>query len=166
MMTPNRSMKRGTSSAVEKRIEASPEVVYDLVTDIARMGEWSPECTAGEWIDGADGPVVGARFRGRNQHRLARWTTRPRVVVASRPVEFAFVAGGLFRRDLTTWAYRMEADGSGTIVTESFELLRDVPWYLRLWRRSCMGVKDRQRDLGVNMEHTLVRLKSVAEQAS
>jgi ribosome-associated toxin RatA of RatAB toxin-antitoxin module len=159
-------MKRGTRSQAQERIEASPEVVYDLVTDVARMGEWSPECIACEWIGGADGPVPGARFRGRNQNRLARWSTQPRVVVASRPVEFSFVAGDLFRRDLTTWTYRMEADGSGTVVTESFELLRDIPWYLRLWRRSFMGVKDRRSDLEVNMEHTLVGLKSVAELTS
>jgi hypothetical protein len=161
--TVSRSMKLGAKGEAQQRIEASPDVVYDLVTDISRMGEWSPECVACEWIGGADGPVPGARFRGRNKNRLARWSTQPRVEVASRPVEFTFVAGDLFRRDLTAWTYRMEADGSGTVVTESFELRRDIPWYLRLWRRSFMGVKDRQRDLEVNMERTLARLKSVAE---
>jgi Polyketide cyclase / dehydrase and lipid transport len=157
-------MKRGARSQAQQRIDASPGVVYDLVTDIARMGEWSPECIACEWIGGADGPVPGARFRGRNRNRLARWSTQPRVVVARRPVEFSFVAGDLFRRDLTTWTYHLEADGSGTVVTESFELLRDIPWYLRVWRRSLMGVTDRQSDLKVNMENTLVRLQAVSEQ--
>jgi hypothetical protein len=157
-------MRRGTRSEARQQVQASPEVVYDLVTDVTRMAEWSPECVGCEWINGADGPVPGARFRGRNKNRLARWSTQPRVVVANRPEEFTFVAGDLFRRDLTTWTYRMKAEGFGTDVTESFELLRNIPWYLRLWRRSLMGVKDRRSDLEVNMHQTLKRLKSVAEQ--
>jgi hypothetical protein len=30
-------------------IHASPEAVYDLVSDLPRMGEWSPENIGGEW---------------------------------------------------------------------------------------------------------------------
>jgi Polyketide cyclase / dehydrase and lipid transport len=68
-------MKKGTTSQAQERVDASPEVVYDLVTDVTRMGEWSPECVGCAWIDGANDPVPGARFRGRNRHGLARWST-------------------------------------------------------------------------------------------
>jgi hypothetical protein len=40
------------------RIDAAPERVYDLVSDITRMGEWSPENLCGHWLDRADGPAV------------------------------------------------------------------------------------------------------------
>ena len=48
-------------------------------------------------------------------------------------------------------------------MAESFELLRDIPWYLRLWRRSFMGVTDRKADLEANMRRTLLNIKAVAE---
>jgi hypothetical protein len=156
-------VKKGTTSQVQNRMDASPEVIYDLVTDVTRMGEWSPECVGCEWIDGANDPVPGARFRGRNRHRLARWSTKPRVVTANRPKEFTFVAGDAFGRDLTVWTYRIVAAESGTEVTESFELLRDIPWYIRFWRRSFMGVTDRKADLEENMRRTLLNLKAAAE---
>jgi hypothetical protein len=86
-------VKKGTTSRAENRVDASPEVIYDLVTDVTRIGEWSPECVGCEWIEGANGPVPGTGFRGRNRHALARWSTKPRVVTANRPEEFTFVAG-------------------------------------------------------------------------
>src|SRR5437868_738521 len=107
-------MKKGTSSEARVRIAATPEVVYDLISDVTRMGEWSPECVACEWIDGATGPSVGARFRGQNRHGLARWSNKPRVVVADRGREFAFVATDPFGRDMTRWTYRFEVVDGGT----------------------------------------------------
>ena len=158
-------MNRGTPEQVRQHIDAAPEVVYDLLADVPRMGEWSPECVGCDWIDGANGPVVGARFRGRNRHGLARWSTKSRVTAANRPSEFAFVASDGFGRDLTIWSYRLQPAGSGTELTESFELLRDIPWYIRAWRRSFMGVKDRKADLEENMGRTLSNIKSAAEGA-
>ncbi len=51
-------------------INASPEVVYDLVSDLPRMGEWSPENVGGEWQDGGSGKV-GNRSRHRHHARRA-----------------------------------------------------------------------------------------------
>jgi hypothetical protein len=86
-------------------------------------------------------------------------------MVADRPSEFVFVAPDGFGRDLTIWSYRLQPAGSGTELTESFELLRDIPWYIRAWRRSFMGVKDRKADLEENMGRTLSNIKAVAEGA-
>jgi hypothetical protein len=88
------------------------------------------------------------------------------VVTANRPGEFTFVAGDAIGRDLTVWTYRMDATESGTEVTESFALLRDIPWYIRFWRRSFMGVKDRKADLEANMRRTLSNLRIAAESQS
>src|SRR5258708_6330417 len=100
-------MQRGTMGEVHQHIEAGPEVVYDLVADVTRMGEWSPECVGCEWVDGATGPAVGARFRGRNRHGLARWSNKPRVVAADRGRMFGFVATDPIGRDMTRWTYRL-----------------------------------------------------------
>lgn len=128
-------MKKGTTGEVHQHIDAPPEVVYDLVADVTRMGEWSPECTRGEWLNGATGPAVGARFKGSNRRGLARWSTRPRVVAAERGREFGFIAPDPLGRDFTKWTYRFEVTTSGTEVFESFEMLRDVPLVAQLFER-------------------------------
>ncbi|MEY3619020.1 MAG: hypothetical protein RL726_1718, partial [Actinomycetota bacterium] len=60
---------------VSKEIAASPEVVWEMVSDLTRMGEWSPENKGGEWIKGATGPAVGASFKGRNSNGKKSWST-------------------------------------------------------------------------------------------
>ena len=155
-------MEKGTRGEASVRVEAPPEKVYELVSDVTRMGEWSPETRSATWIGGATGPAVGARFRGRNRNGLAIWSTTPRVVAAEPGREFAFTTSWL-RKDMTQWTYRMEPDGSGTRVTESFEMLMDVPWYFTASERWLMGVKDRKADLEANMAKTLERLKAVVE---
>ena len=58
------AMTTTVCATVERHIDAPPDVLYDLVTDVRRMGEWSPETVEADWIGGASGPEVGARFRG------------------------------------------------------------------------------------------------------
>ena len=84
-------------------------------------------------------------------------TLLPRVVVADVGREFAFVTGHR-GRDMTKWTYRFDPVVGGTRVVESFEMLRDMPWYFRMADRYLMGVKDRREDLVANMEATLRRL--------
>src|SRR4051812_42214236 len=84
----NRMEMRGDASL---RIAAPPETVYELVTDITRMGEWSPECIGCDWMDGHDGPVVGAQFHGHNRNGSNEWTTPNTIVVADAGREFTWV---------------------------------------------------------------------------
>jgi hypothetical protein len=154
-------MKAGTSGEATLHIVVAPEKLYALVSDVQRMGEWSPETQKGEWLDGATGPVVGARFKGTNKRGPFRWSTKPRVVAADEGKLFAFAVPHS-GKDMTKWSYRFEPEGDGTKVTESFELLLDVPWYFNLTER-LMGVKDRKADLEAGMRATLERLKAAAE---
>jgi Polyketide cyclase / dehydrase and lipid transport len=62
-------------------IARSPEALYALVSDVTRMGQWSPVCKACWWDEGA-GPQVGAWFTGRNEKPGRIWETRSEVVVA------------------------------------------------------------------------------------
>jgi hypothetical protein len=64
---------------------------------------------------------------------------------------------------MTKWTYGFELAVDGTKVTESFEMLRDMPWYYRIADRFLMGVKDRNADLVSNMEATLQRLRAAME---
>ncbi|HVF31896.1 MAG TPA: SRPBCC family protein [Acidimicrobiales bacterium] len=138
-------------------VEASPEAVYDLVSDVRRMGDWSPECVRAEWVDGATGPAVGAKFKGHNQlGRFVRWSTTPEVTVAEPGREFAF------RTKETVWRYRLTpgAGGTGTDVTESFETVS--------YGRAMQLIepeRKRRPQMVDGMQETLRRLKAAAESA-
>jgi hypothetical protein len=103
-------------------------------------------------------PTVGARFKGTNKRGIARWSTKPTVVVADQGREFAFDVGTDVR-----WTYRFDARGTGTSLTESFEMLRDIRWYYAFAERWLMRVKDRRADLERAMSVTLERIERVVE---
>jgi uncharacterized protein YndB with AHSA1/START domain len=151
-------MQQGTIGQAQIRIEAPPATVYSVVSDVTRMGEWSPETYKCEWVDGATGPAVGARFKGNNKRGALRWSTRPDVVAADPGKEFAFEVKSDVR-----WTYRFAPEGTGTVLTESFEMLRDLQWYYALVERWLMGVKDRKADLERSMAETLQRIKQSVE---
>ena len=97
-------------------VDATPQQVWDVVTDIARTGEWSPICKACWWEDPATGPVVGAYFHGRNETPERVWETRSRVVVADEPREFAWMVN----ENAVRWSYTITPDGDGATLTESW----------------------------------------------
>ena len=43
-------------------IQAPAWVIFGLVSDIHQMARFSPELVSCRWLDGAQGPTVGARF--------------------------------------------------------------------------------------------------------
>jgi uncharacterized protein YndB with AHSA1/START domain len=107
-----------SSASIE--ISAAPEVVWDLVADITRMGEWSPECVRAEWEDGATGPVAGANFHGYNKAGTFEWDV-PGVVTECEPgkvFEFAVPRDGVA---MNTWRFDFAASAGGTTLTESFD---------------------------------------------
>ncbi len=53
---------------VTRDIAAPPDAVFELVTDLTRMGEWSPENEGGDWTGDATGPALGATFSGKNRN--------------------------------------------------------------------------------------------------
>ena len=138
-------------------VAASPDRLYKLVSDITRMGEWSPECCRCEWLDGATEATVGARFEGHNRSGPLRWTTTPTVRRADPGREFAFTVT-IDGRDVTHWRYRLEPSGAGTRVTESYEFVW-APLHLRI----ADVLLQRDRQLRAGMRKTLERLKTVAE---
>jgi hypothetical protein len=141
-------------------IAAPPEVLYDLVSDVTRMGDWSPENVGGRWREGATGPVEGARFRGTNRRGWRRWSTSCTVVTAERPTRFAFdvVAVGI---PAARWTYEIRPEGAGTTITEIWTDHRPS-WFAALNRRT-MGIEDLRAHNLANMQTTLANLAAVAE---
>ena len=87
-------------------IARPPEDLYHMVSDVTRMGEWSPECRACWWDEGA-GPSVGSWFTGRNEAAGRTWESRSEVVSADPGRAFQFVVGG----NLVRWGYALVARG-------------------------------------------------------
>ena len=50
--------------AVTVTMTASAEQIWEVITDIRNIGRYSPETFEAEWLDGATGPTLGAKFRG------------------------------------------------------------------------------------------------------
>jgi hypothetical protein len=149
-----------THDSEELVVNATAEHIYDLVADLPRMGQWSPECQSVEWQGGASAPVEGARFVGHNRggpRNLMRWSRHGRVLVADPGRQFAFVTeeGG---RESTVWRYRFEPVDGGTRITESYEV-KQIP----AWARIIDVPTNRHGELREGMRHTLVRLKIAAE---
>ena len=97
------------NGTVTVEVNATPQQVWDLLTDVTRSGEWSHETRGGEWIDGAASPVPGARFRGRNQNGSSKWSRQCEVLAADagRSISWRTVPTKLYR-DSTIWTYELE----------------------------------------------------------
>jgi hypothetical protein len=143
-------------------VARSPEDLYDMVSDVTRMGEWSPVCTACWWEDG-QGPRPGAWFVGRNELPERIWETRSQVVTADRGREFAFVVGGSWVR----WGYTFTSVEEGTQVTESWEFLPDgiTRFHNRFGGDAPAQIADRALAARDGIPATLAALKKAAESA-
>ena len=148
--------RRGSSSV---DVAAPPELVYDLIADVSRMGEWSTECYRCEWLDGATEAAAGARFRGYNRRGALRWQRTVVVDVADRGREFAFATiNDRADRQETRWQYTMERSPTGTLLTESFEFL-----WCSVPNRAVELFLPRGRQMNRGIRETLARIKRAAE---
>jgi hypothetical protein len=103
-------------------VAVGPNELYAMVSDVTRMGDWSPVCRACWWDEGAlsaDGPRVGAWFTGRNETPQRTWETRSQVVRAEPGREFAWEVNNGWVR----WGFTFDAIDSGTRMTESWTFL-------------------------------------------
>ena len=133
--------------------------LYEMVSDITRMGEWSPVCRACWWDEGG-GPHVGAWFTGRNELPGQMWETRCEVVAAEPGREFAFVVRGTVR-----WGYGFDPIGGGTRVTESWEILPEgvTAFTERYGDGAVSQMAARQADAEQNIAASLQAMKQGAE---
>jgi len=146
--------------SVSMRIAAPANEIYELVADVTRTPEFSPEILRCTWLDGATGPAVGARFAALNKvPKRPAWTNKPVVTVVEPGKAFAFERTEKFAGTIV-WTYEFEPDGDGTIVTESYRVTRPlsrIGWFV-------IGVlfarPDRRTDLHDGMELTLHRLSA------
>lgn len=115
-MDPSLHIERSTV------VQTAPEVVYDLVADVTRIGELSPECVEAEWTSGTPG-AVGSRFVGHNRVGNSAWAMTCEVVAADRPARFSWrVLTEAITPDTSVWTFTFAAAPAGTLVTETFSM--------------------------------------------
>lgn len=153
-----------TTDSVTLEIEADAQALYAMVSDLPRIGEWSPECEGVTWEGDVTTPAEGTTFVGHNAvgpGRRIRYSRHGSVLAAEPGREFTFITdeGG---RPSTVWSYRFTPVAEGrTRVTESYE----VRW-IPTWARIIDIPTNRHRELVDAMRHTLAQLKSAAEAAT
>ena len=120
-------------------LNATPEHAYAVVTDLARSGEWSAECTGGHWVLG-EPAKVGSIFRGDNLRSAdvvawapvirGRWNTEAEVIEADPGRVFRWVILNSERgRQESTWSYELKpaangTDAAGCLLVHSYRLGR------------------------------------------
>lgn len=148
---------------VESIVVASdPQRLYDLVTDVTRMGEYSPEATGARGVP--DHPLgVGDRFVGTNKRGPIVWLTQCTVRVADPGVAFVFdVDAGPV--PVSRWRYDFRPTGDGTEIVETWIDRRTGPLGLpmRAFGRLLIP-EDRAVHNRRNMQATLAAIKAKAE---
>jgi hypothetical protein len=144
-------------------VDASADTLYDLVSDIARTGEWSPVCTGCWYDDHAAAGQVGAWFTGRNELPERTWETRSVVAAATRGSEFAWIVGGSFVR----WGFSLAPSGAATTLTESWEFLPEgIAMFEEKFGDAAQDeIAERTRQALDGIPRTLAAIKRIAEDA-
>ncbi|MGJ3558742.1 SRPBCC family protein [Streptomyces sp. INA 01156] len=160
-------------------VEAALPGVWELVTDVHLPARLSPELQRVVWLDGADRPVVGARFEGYNRHdKLGEWRTVSHVVEVDEPWVFAWAvtdADGRFgeptldpAKPMASWRYELEAEGEGTRLRQSALIgpgRNGVTLAIERWPdQEEEIISFRLKELHAGMEATLHGIKSLAEE--
>lgn len=140
------------SSRVEVEVDATAQQVWEVISDVTRIGEWSHECRSARWVGTSAGPVPGALFRGRNRAGWARWSRTSEIVTADPPRELVWrtVPTRLFP-DSTEWRIQLEPREDRTLITQSFAV-RHAPWVLDLlYARLIPAHQDRDERLAADL---------------
>lgn len=140
-------------------IDAAPERVWELVSDIERMASWSPQVVRST----VNGDTVGLGTTFANENRLGEvtWPTNARVERFDPPREFAFK----IKENRLIWAFELEPlPGGRTRLTERRECPEGITdlsiGFTEKYLGGVASFTDSQR---AGIRETLVRLKAEAE---
>lgn len=152
-------MATKTTVSVTRDIPASQDKIWAMVTDLPRMGEWSPENRGGQWESPATGPTLGATFKGRNERGKRSWGTKVIVNAFEPPTKFSFslMVG---RSNWCDWVYEITPTATGCTVIHSWVDHRSA--FAGFLGKLVSGVSDRASHNKVNMEATLDNLARAA----
>ena len=180
--SPARRVAR--SARVTAVVDTPPGVIWRVIADVTRTGEWSHECHAAAWLGGATAAAPGVRFRGANRSGRLRWSRTCEIITAEEPRELAWrtlppLASSpaprpalarlwaskfkpLLDLDSTEWRVTLEPAGAGTRITQAYQVLRMPAWLDRI----LAAVTPSHVDRTAALEADLRRLGAVAAAAA
>lgn len=151
--------------SISTEVAADPLTVWSLVTDLPRMGRFSPENVGGHWLGGATGPALGAEFRGTNRNGDLEWRTTARVVECEPGRLFTFDVRTPIGMRVSRWSYRLDPTPAGCRLTEQW--FRVGNWFVRRFMGPRFtGRADRPGYNVLSIERTLAAVKAAAETAA
>ena len=110
------------TAQVKTWIDAPPLRVWEVVSDVELMPTMSQELQSVEWLDGAAGPAVGARFVGHNKHEsLGEWSTTSEVIEYEPERVLAWAVGGA-QNPSAIWRFRLEPKDGGTELSQWMQM--------------------------------------------
>ena len=148
-------------------IDAPPERVWAIVSDIAVMPGTSPELQTVEWLDSRSGPGLGARFEGRNRHEAyGEWSTVSMIVEYDPPRVFAWAVGDPDEPS-AIWRFSLEPQEGGTLLRHWVQVgpgRSGLSYAIdRMPDKEQRIVFVRLREFEANMGATLAEIKRLAE---
>lgn len=149
-------------------VAAPPARVWELVSDIGLVASLSPEVQSVEWLDGATGPVAGARFRGHNRHAsIGEWSTVSYVVACDPPRTFAWDVHDP-SNPAASWRFDLVERAGGTELRQWARMGPGpsglTPAIERWPEKEERIVAGRLREFRAGIDATLGALKALAEQ--
>ncbi|MEJ3654218.1 SRPBCC family protein [Actinomycetes bacterium KLBMP 9759] len=103
---------------VETWVDASPERVWEVVSDVELMPSMSAEVQRVEWLDGVRGPAKGARFVGYSKHAaFGEWSTTSHVVECEEPKVFSWAVADV-EQPSSVWRFTLEPRDGGTALRQ------------------------------------------------
>ena len=162
-------------------VQATPDEIYDIVSDLPRSGEWSPECQGGEWVSG-EPSAAGSVFRGENLRSnevvawapLIRgtWHTECRITAADRGRTFRWMMLSHAGSDQeSVWGFDMEPAGDGgSVLTHHFRMGKATAGIHKIVADLDEDKRERFVDewgakIVQDLKDTLQRIKSVIEKS-
>jgi len=153
---------------LSREIGASPEMVWAVVSDITRMGEWSTETYLCEWDDGQQ-PGLGATFTGYNRHGDVEWSNQATIVEWSPNEKLTWdvrLTGPLAERfgtdPVTRWGFNIESRNGGVSLVQITEDMRGED-LKAMGRRALPDIADRVKRNYETMEATLAAIARECE---
>lgn len=138
-------------------VAAPPEQVWEVVSDVSRMSEWSPECRK-IVVVGSPKHGLGTKLVGINRRGLAVWPTTSKVV----RFEPGKAVAWRTRESRATWTYELAPEAGGTRLTGR----RDLAGFSPLTKVAAPligGAAGHDHELADGIRATLERIKSTVE---
>lgn len=138
-------------------INAPVAKVWELVSDLKLMPQWSPQCR----LMKSFGPLQpGARTINLNRRKFLFWPTTSRITEFIPEKKLAFRVN----QNGTVWSYELEPTDTGTRLVETRHAENGVTAFSTMTVNAVMGGEPSfEQELVEGMNQSLARIKAAAE---